>query len=387
MTDKVIKCNTCGYPLNVTSITQKMIKCPKCGVVNVIETHQQSANDKGKIIGGIPFTANEAEFHKTIISWIFKNHALMPHDIFQGLRITGIERLCVPCYLFECNATIRYSYEIGNMREHIRQSGNSLVTEQYPEFTHQNDVFDYCDCVMVPGNSEYRDILYSFYNNINISDLVDLEHLNNPSNVKELAFNVQVLNALKDVKSIIAYYAQAQIVDLLKNYIYKDLQIRDNFRIDYGLEPKQIFLPLVHIKYVYKEQTGDIWFSGDAKKNSCNNFPVSYVYTNSRKELLERKPKPFVWGIAIFLIATFILLPIRMFYEIPILLVLLPFVLVPLGVYLLYRLIDLTSKINEGIKQLDYEHELTFSQFLQKKMPLNGVLQKGLIGKSEAFPS
>ena len=44
------------------------------------------------------------------------------------------------------------------------------------------------------------------------------------------------------------------------------------------------------------------------------------------------------------------------------------------------------QKINSEFERLKNEHDEIFNQFLKKQVPLNGVLQKGLLGKPEAFP-
>lgn len=42
----------------------------------------------------------------------------MPLDLLERVEIVKEEHLCVPAYLFYCNAMGNYTYDAGNIREH-----------------------------------------------------------------------------------------------------------------------------------------------------------------------------------------------------------------------------------------------------------------------------
>ena len=98
MSNNVLKCSCCGYILEASSASQNRIKCHKCGVVNVIETAKSPADfDSEGIAGGFSLTAGGAAIHKGVVVWIIANKETAPTDVFEQLRITGVERLYLPC--------------------------------------------------------------------------------------------------------------------------------------------------------------------------------------------------------------------------------------------------------------------------------------------------
>ena len=386
MSDKVIKCHSCGFPLEASSVTQNRIKCPKCGVVNVIETAKSPDSEKEGIAGGFPLTAGGAAIHKSIVTWILQNHETMPHDIFQDLKITGVERLCAPCYLFECSATVRFSYQIGNKRERTRKMDNGFsdsvellsnlgnfkpvggnkYIETYTEYTHQNDVYDYSDNFLVAGASEYAEKIQYFSSQVDFSDLVEIDRLSYPSDVKQIPFNVPASQALPEIKALVKSRVQENIKQLLESCDYKDLNIREDYRLDYGKAPKRILVPLIHVTFAYKDKTGDVWLSSNAKKALIEKFPCSQEFKDSLKKSQDQKPTIFQWITALFLIQT-------IFYT-------------RRGITMFKELSNASKSATKQLEKLQKEHNAIFTRFLQNQIPLKGVLQKGLQGKPEAFP-
>ena len=396
MSDKVIKCNSCGFPLEASSASHNRIKCPKCGVVNVIETAKSpSDSDNESVFGGFPLTAGGASIHKGIVAWIIANYETAPTDVFEHLRITGVERLYLPCYLFECYSSIHYSYQIGNKRERVRKiSESNDYLETYTEYSHQNDDYDFSDVVLVSGCSQYSDKIQALYNGaINVANLTDVDNLNRPSDVKELSFDVSFSNAQAEAKTIVGKRSKEQIVSLLKRSDYKDLHVRDDYRVEYSSAPKRVLVPLIHVTFTYKEKTGDFWLSGDGERVVEDHFPKSYSYRKQQSELESKKVKGGCLGC---LPASFGLYlagaGIMEFFSksaptgAPFLLLLLGGLIFGLGAYLLSLPEIKNQKIIAEQERLKNEHIEIFRQFLKKQVPLNGVLQKGLRGKPEAFP-
>ena len=396
MSDKVIKCHSCGFPLEASSVSQNRIKCPKCGVVNVIETAKSpSGFDSESIAGGFPLTAGGAAIHKGIVAWIIANKETTPTDIFEHLRITGVERLYLPCYLFDCYSSIHYSYQIGNTRERTRKISESFDRlETYTEYTHQNDDYDFSDVVLVSGCLQYSDKIQALYNgDINVSNLTDVDNLKRPADVKELSFDVSFSSAQEEAKAIVGKRSQGLIVDLLKRCDYKDLHVRDDYRVEYSSAPKRILAPLIHVTFAYNDQMGDLWLSGDAERVIEDHFPKSYSYRKSHSEL-NAKPVdvgclgclPFCFGL--YLVGAGIV----SFFDKStptggsFLLLLLGGLIVWVCGYLIALPDIKQQKIRAEQERLLKERVEVFNQFLIKQVPLNGVLQKGLLGKPEAFP-
>ena len=397
MSNKVIKCSCCGFPLEASSASQRRIKCPKCGSVNVIETAKSpsSDNESGDVVGGFPLTAGGAAIHKGIVAWIIANYETAPKDVFEQLRLTGVERLYLPCYLFECNSSIHYSYQIGNKRERVRKiSESDDCVETYTEYTHQNDDYDFSDVVLISGCSQYSDKIQALYNGaINVDNLTQVDNLNRPSDVKELSFDISFSNAQAEAKTIVGKWSQDQIVSLLKRSDYKDLHVRDDYRVEYSSAPKRILAPLIHVTFTYKDKAGDFWLSGDAERVVEESFPKSYLF---RKSHSESNPNPANGSCLGCLPVCFGLYlagaGIVEFFSksaptgAPFLLLLLGGLIFGLGCYIIALPDIKQQKIRAEQERLKNEHFEIFKQFLKKQVPLNGVLQKGLRGKPEAFP-
>lgn len=397
MSNKVIKCSCCGFPLEASSASQRRIKCPKCGSVNVIETAKSpsSDNESGDVVGGFPLTAGGAAIHKGIVAWIIANYETAPKDVFEQLRLTGVERLYLPCYLFECNSSIHYSYQIGNKRERVRKiSESDDCVETYTEYSHQNDDYDFSDVVLVSGCSQYSDKIQTLYNGaVNVSNLTDVDNLKRPTDVKEESFDVPFSNAQAEAKTIVGKRSQDQIVSLLKRSDYKDLHVRDDYRVEYSSAPKRILVPLIHVTFIYKDKAGDFWLSGDAERVVEESFPKSYLF---RKSHSESNPNPTNGSCLGCLPVCFGLYlagaGIVEFFSksaptgAPFLLLLLGGLIFGLGCYIIALPDIKQQKIRAEQERLKKEHFEIFKQFLKKQVPLNGVLQKGLRGKPEAFP-
>lgn len=396
MSNKTIKCNSCGFPLEASSASQNRIKCPKCGSVNVIETAKNpSDSDNESVSGGFPLTAGGAAIHKGIVAWIIANYETAPTDVFEHLRITGVERLYLPCYLFECYSSIHYSYQIGNKRERVRKiSESNDYLETYTEYSHQNDDYDFSDVVLVSGCSQYSDKIQALYNGaINVANLTDVDNLNRPSDVKELSFDISFSSAQAEAKTIVGKRSKDQIISLLKRSDYKDLHVRDDYRVEYSSAPKRVLVPLIHVTFTYKEKTGDFWLSGDGERVVEDHFPKSYSYRKQQSELESKKVKGGCLGCLPVCFGLYLAIGgIIEFFDksapsgAPFLMFLLGGLIFGLGAYLLSLPEIKNQKIIAEQGRLKNEHIEIFRQFLKKQVPLNGVLQKGLRGKPEAFP-
>lgn len=396
MSNKTIKCNSCGFPLDASAASQNRIKCPKCGSVNVIETPKSettSDHDSENIVGGVPVTVGGAAIHKGVVAWILQNHSIMPPDVFQELRLTGVERFCVPCYLFECNATIRYSYEVGNQRERVRRIGDDDdYTERYTEYTHHNDAYEFSGCVLVAENDQFAKPIQSLYENLTFSDVVDLESLKYPSDVKQQPSNVTFPKAQEEVKTIIGNRAQEGIKKILERTDHKDLQIRNDYHVEYDSTPKRILAPLIHVTFSYKDKTGDFWLTGDATRVQADNSPVDISYN---QQINQHRSKihfgcsgclPIALGLLVVISGIIAFFDSTVSNSASLTTLLLGGLFIGLGVYSFCRTENATRQAQTAIAKLTQEHNSIYAQFIKGKIPLRGVWEKSLRGKPEAFP-
>ena len=396
MSNKTIKCNSCGFPLDAASASQNRIKCPKCGSVNVIETAKSlsdSDNESGDVVGGVPVTVGGAAIHRSIVSWILQKHAIMPPDVFEELRLTSVERFCVPCYLFECNATIRYSYEVGNQRERVRRIGDDDdYTERYTEYTHHNDAYEFSACVLVAENDQFAKPIQSLYENLTLSDVVDLESLKYPSDVKQQSSNVTFPKAQEEVKTIVGNRAQEGIKKILERTDHKDLQIRNDYHVEYDSTPKRILAPLIHVTFSYKDKTGDFWLTGDATRVQADNPPVDISYNQQINQYASKTHLSFSCCLPFALGLLCVLLGIVLFFDPTatssesLCALLIGGLLLGLGGFLTYRTDSSVKKAQAALEKFIQEHNNIYAQFIKGKIPLRGIWEKSLRGKPEAFP-
>ena len=394
MSDKVLRCNSCGFTLEASSASQNRIKCPKCGAVNVIETPKSettSDHDSETIVGGVPVTVGGVAIHRSIVSWILQKHAIMPPDVFEELRLTSVERICVPCYLFECNATIRYSYEVGNQRERVRRIGDDHdYTERYTEYTHHNDAYEFSGCVLVSENAQFAKPIQSLYEYLTFSDVVDLESLKYPSDVKQQPSNVTFPKAQEEVKTIIGNRAQEGVKKILERTDHKDLQIRNDYHVEYDSTPKRILAPLIHVTFSYKDKTGDFWLTGDAARTQADNPPIDISYNEQIKQHTRKMHMGcsgcFTILLGLVSIALIAFLDSTAPKSAALVLFLLGGLFIGLGGFLLYRSDKSIKKAQIAIAKLTQEHNSIYAQFIKGKIPLHGIWEKSLRGKPEAFP-
>ena len=398
MSDKVLKCNCCGFTLEASSASQNRIKCPKCGAVNVIEATSKSAvsPENSSIVGGVPVTAGGAAIHRSIVSWILQKHEIIPTDVVQELRLTGVERFCVPCYLFECNATIRYSCEVGNQRERVRRIGDDNdYTERYTEYTHQNDAYEFSGCVLVSENAQFAKPIQTLYEYLTFSDVVDLESLKYPSDVKQQPSDVSYSSAQAEAKNVIGTRSQEQIKKILEQITHKDLQIRNDFHVEYGSAPRRILIPLIHVTFAYKDKTGDFWLTGDASRVQADNPPVDISYNEQINQFRSKMNLNFSCCLPFALGLFCVLVGIVLFFDptapsdaasVSLCALLVGGLFWGLGGFLTYRSDSSARKAQAALEKFIQEHNNIYAQFIKGQIPLRGVWEKSLRGKPEAFP-
>lgn len=394
MSDKVLRCNSCGFTLDASSASQSRIKCPKCGAINVIEPAKSSAvSDSETIVGGVPVTVGGAAIHRSIVSWILQKHEIIPPDVVQELRLTSVERFCVPCYLFECNATIRYSYEVGNQRERVRRIGDDDdYTERYTEYTHHNDAYEFSGCVLVSENAQFAKPIQSLYEYLTFSDVVDLESLKYPSDVKQQPSDVSLFSSQTEAKNVIGTRSQEQIKKILECVTHKDLQIRDDFHVEYGSAPARILVPLIHVTFSYKDKTGDFWLTGDASRVQADNPPVDTSYN---EQINQHRSKihfgcsgclPIALGLLVVISGIIAFFDSTVSNSASLTTLLIGGLFIGLGVYSFCRTENATRQAQTAIAKLTQEHNNIYAQFIKGQIPLRGIWEKTLRGKPEAFP-
>ena len=386
MTDKLIKCSSCGFPLDAVSVSQNRIKCPKCGVVNVVNSPAPDTENKDNpdenIIRGLPVTEKWSDVHRAIISEILRNRTKVPSDILQELKIVSAERLIIPCYLFDCKATVHPVQQI------------NVDNQSYAVNTQQKDPYEYSVKVFRSGNSSFQDVIAKLYDNNDLMKLVDIAQLTYPSDVTQAPADIPVEKAKDDLKQTIADLSTEQAKILLKSGYYTNLYGSDHeFTINYSYETYQIRLPLIHATFTYNNQKGEFYLSGDAQKIFAVNLPFGIPLNVKRKQLDKKFKKDSVfsrWGGLSIIIGILLVLASLSNYidsfAFSILTALIGTIFIGGGTFLFIGGANALEKLETGSKNLDQEHNFTLDQSIQSQIPLRGIWETSLRGNPEAFP-
>ncbi len=386
MTDKLIKCSSCGFPLDAVSVSQNRIKCPKCGVVNVVNNPAPNAENKDNpdenIIRGLPVTEKWSDVHRAIISEILRNRTKVPSDILQELKIVSAQRLIIPCYLFDCKAIVHPVQQI------------NVDNQSYAVNTQQKDPYEYSVKVFRSGNSSFQDVIAKLYDNNDFLKLVDIAQLTYPSDVTQAPADITVEKAKDDLKQTIADLSTEQAKILLKSGYYTNLYGSDHeFTINYSYETYQIRLPLIHATFTYNNQKGEFYLSGDAQKIFAVNLPFGIPLNVKRKQLDKKFKKDSVfsgWGCLSIIIGILLVLASLSNYiesfAFSILTALIGTIFIGGGTFLFIGGANALEKLETGSKNLDQEHNFTLDQSIQSQIPLRGIWETSLRGNPEAFP-
>ncbi|MBQ3349032.1 MAG: hypothetical protein IJG38_01415 [Thermoguttaceae bacterium] len=386
MTDKLIKCSSCGFPLDAVSVSQNRIKCPKCGVVNVVNNPAPDTENKDNpdenIIRGLPVTEKWSDVHRAIISEILRNRTKVPSDILQELKIVSAERLIIPCYLFDCKAIVHPVQQI------------NVDNQSYAVNTQQKDPYTYSVKVFRSGNSSFQDVIAKLYDNNDLMKLVDIAQLTYPSDVTQASADITVEKAKDDLKQTIADLSTEQAKILLKSGYYSNLYGSDHeFTINYSYETYQIRLPLIHATFSYNNQKGEFYLSGDAQKIFAVNLPFGIPLNIKRKQLDKKFKKDSVFsrwgGLSIIIGILLVLASLSNYIEsfaFSILTALIGTIFIGGGTFLFIGGANALEKLETGSKNLDQEHNFTLDQSIQRQIPLRGIWETSLRGNPDAFP-
>ena len=109
-TVKSFHCNNCGAPLVIPKGSKGKVVCPSCRTECVIEGLVKNAEIQAKenINSGMPLVADVGALHERIVKTL-TNSPCMPLDLLERVEIVKEEHLCVPAYLFYCDAMGNYT--------------------------------------------------------------------------------------------------------------------------------------------------------------------------------------------------------------------------------------------------------------------------------------
>lgn len=201
----------------------------------------------------------------------------MPLDLLERVEIVKEEHLCVPAYLFYCNAMGNYTYDAGNIREHKTaiDLGDKVRVEKerYVEWTQMSGSVSSSETLVASGNKQFTDVVKKLYMNCSPDSLVDIEELEYPADVNTFDYNMPQASAFNQlVRPEIENRLKQKAYDQLAGKRVRDLTIgSSSVQKD---EIVRIFLGIYHIVYVYADKEYSLYISSTGKRSFYTEVPL-----------------------------------------------------------------------------------------------------------------
>lgn len=282
------RCNNCGAPLEIPKNSNGKVVCPSCKTECIIEGIVKNTEIQAKenINSGVPLQASKSMLNQRVVDAL-THSPYVPLDVLEKAVIVKEEHICVPAYLYYCNAMASFTYEAGNRREHktaIERDGRTRVErEQYTEWTQMSSTASATATLIASGNREYGEIVQNLYMNLDTNKLIDVEDLEYPFDVETLSYNLPQSAAFNEyVMPHMEQLLEHEAVDSLQGKVYRNLSMGgSNVQKD---EVIRIFLGIYHIVYEYNGTQYSLYVTGDGKNFIYDGFPVD----EQRKQLFEQ---------------------------------------------------------------------------------------------------
>lgn len=290
---QTFKCKNCGSPLEIPRNSKGKVVCPACHTEAIFEGLVKNAEIQAKenINSGIPLTAEVPTLHQCVLD-AMTSSAVVPLDILEASEIVREEHLCVPAFLFACNATANFNYEAGNVREHKTQvnTGNSIRTERekYIEWTQMSSAVSMTGSYIVSGNREMKNLITKLFSTYTVNDLIDVEELDFPYDVVAYNFNLPQSTAFNDaVRPVVEKALSNKAEQSLSGKTYRQLTMGgSNIQKD---EILRVFLGVYHVVYIYNGKEYSLYLSSDGKKFIYDKAPEDPARRSKWDELVQKR--------------------------------------------------------------------------------------------------
>lgn len=304
-------CNNCGAPLSIPKNSKGKVVCPSCKTECVIEGLVKNSEIQAKedINSGISLAADSLILHEHIVN-ILSNSPCMPLDVLEKATVLKEEHLCVPAYLYYCNAMAAFTYEAGNQREHktaIDLGDRTRVEkETYTEWTQMSSTASTSATLIASGNREYSSQIQQLYMHYDPNRLIDVEELDFPFDVETCSYNLPQSAAFNEyVKPYMENILKTKAEESLNGKNYKNLVMGgSNIQKD---EIIRIFLGLYHIIYEYNGKQYSVYITGDGEKYICDDAPIDtqrQQILNDKQSAKNSMPKKTGLFLALMIICT-----------------------------------------------------------------------------------
>ena len=281
---KSFKCK-CGAPLEVKP-GDRVVKCKFCKTDNIIEGLQKNAEMAAKenINSGYMLEATPEQLHSNILEALYYA-PYVPVDVLTLGEIIVEEHHYVPSYVYQCNASASYTYEVGTVRTQYvpitsgsKNSTSTSVKEMTTtEFTPMSGQANITCTVLAPGNRQLAGQINAMYaKRFDTNKLVDYDEM-------ALSFTATMTTHEFNIPKNAAFneYIKPNTDGLLREDAYRSLQGKNirNFSMSGGSridkeEPTRVFMGLYRLVLRYKDMEYPLWNSSNADRWLCEtNMP------------------------------------------------------------------------------------------------------------------
>ncbi|MCQ2427849.1 MAG: SdpI family protein [Clostridia bacterium] len=286
-----LKCSACGAPLPLPNNPQGKVFCEYCGTANLIDmgnAKNREILEKNDINSGIPHAMSPAGIHEKLVS-VLTGPTAMPLDVLEKANVIREEHICIPAFMFYCNAMASYNYDAGNIRERQEVVDNKVVTKQYTEYTQMSGIANVSKNVIASGSEKYTDLIKSLYSGMDGSRLVDSELLEFPSDTEYGTFDVPEAAVFSSqVQPAVNAALREAALDSLSGKDYKNLSVGGS---NIQKEMKRIYLAVYKIVYEYREQVYTVFIDGDGKQSLWTKVPIDEARQTELNTYTEGRDK------------------------------------------------------------------------------------------------
>lgn len=375
-------CNNCGAPLEIPKNSKGKVVCPSCKTECVIEGLVKNSEilSKENINSGIMLQSEPATLNQRVVE-ILTSSPAMPLDVLEKAVVTKEEHICVPSYLYYCNASAAFTYEAGNIREHKtaidRGDYTQVEKEQYMEWSQMSSTASTTATLVASGNREYSDIVRKLYMHLDPNALVDIEDLEYPFDIQTSVYNLPQAAAFNEyVKPYVEKLLEKKAEDSLNGKTYRNISMGgSNVQKD---EVIRIFLGFYHIVYEYNNKEYSVYVTGDGKNYVYDDVPTDPERAKILEGMEEKKKNAsnsvkshhgwFIAGMIAFIALGIFVSGWLMIFALPCLICYCVF-----NSKYKKKLNTVLDPINKEIADFKAQPDVVKQQFIQSGRPLNGI--------------
>ena len=264
-----LKCSSCGAALDLPegTLIGNRIKCSFCGVENFIYNEDIST-------GGMNFELNDAGVHRHLIG-ILSSKDFPPHDIFEEINITKVNKLVIPAYWYEnCTAIGTMLYEQGVEKTVITyDADNGFEKETKTEWKPMSRAFSTTRDFLLSGNEQYSEVIKKMFINEKKNVIKNADELTFPDDCIEISCDLTEGNIFAGT---LRELAESAIDETGRNALEKDdkqiyTKIED-ITVQKG-EVKKLSIAVYEIIFDYKGKEYIVYLSGDGSNYFFSELP------------------------------------------------------------------------------------------------------------------